>query len=173
MVLHAGVVHGVLPNAARYGAVLAVIRILTGIVWLIHGWGKISSPQWAAPNGNCARFLSDMLNGTSGPYHDFITGFVLPHITVFATLVAWGETLTGVALVVGLMTRLAGAIGPFLLLNYWLAHAGYADLQGYSGLEPTTALLTAINLVLPTGRVFGIDGMIAARKCPPAVGEKS
>ncbi len=157
-----------LPSAARYATALAVLRIYTGIFWLIHGFGKLTNPEWAAPNGMFIGIVQDMTKNTSGPYHDFVTGVVLPHFTTFATLVAWGETLTGVALTLGLLTRIGGAGGVFLALNYWLSKAGYSNLNGYAGLDMAAIALSAINLALPTGLVAGIDGMIAARKRPAA-----
>jgi len=155
-----------LPSASRYAAALAVLRIYTGISWLIHGYGKITNPAWAAPNGMFVGILQDMTKDTSGAYHDFVTGVVIPHFATFAMLVAWGETLTGVALTLGLLTRLGGAGGAFLALNYWLSKAGYANLNGYAGLDMAAIALSAINLALPTGLVAGIDGLIAARKRP-------
>jgi uncharacterized membrane protein YphA (DoxX/SURF4 family) len=157
-----------LPSAARYATVLAVVRIYTGISWLIHGFGKLSNPNWAAPNGMFVTFVHDMTKDTSGPYHDFVTGIVLPHFTTFAPFVAWGETLTGVALTLGLLTRLGGAGGVFLALNYWLSKGSFATLNGYAGLDMAAIALSAINLALPSGLVAGIDAIIAARKRPTA-----
>jgi len=157
-----------LPSAARYATALAVLRIYTGISWFIHGFGKITNPDWAAPDGSFVSFVQDMTKNTSGPYHDFVTSVVVPHFTTFAPLVAWGETLTGVALTLGLLTRLGGAGGVFLALNYWLAKGSYATLNGYAGLDMAAIALSAINLALPTGLIAGIDGLIAARKRPAA-----
>ena len=153
-----------LPSSARYAAVLAGIRIFTGIWWALHGYGKLSSPTWAALGGGCAQILQSMSGATSGVYHDFIVNVVLPNVSLFAHLVAWGETLTGVSLALGLFTRLGGAVGVFLPLNYWLAKSGFAHLDGYSGLDLAALALSLINLLLPTGLYAGIDGIIAGRK---------
>ena len=157
-----------LPSAQRYAAALAVLRIYTGISWLIHGIGKLRNPTWGAPNGGFTSFVQDMVKDTSGPYHDFVVGTVLPHFATFAALVAWGETLTGVALTLGLLTRLGGAGGVFLALNYWLSKSAFATINGYAGLDLAALALSAINVALPTGLVCGIDGLIAARKRPAA-----
>jgi uncharacterized membrane protein YphA (DoxX/SURF4 family) len=162
-----------LPSASRYGAALAVLRMYTGINFLIHGYGKLTSSQWAVPGGECESIIKGMIEGTSGPYRDFITGVVLPHVSLFAHLVAWGETLTGIALFLGLLTQFAGVVGAFLTLNYWMAKGGFAHLDAYAGLDISLFALSAINAALPTGLVAGVDGLTAARKRPPSLGGKS
>ena len=150
-----------MATARQYGAWLAVFRILVGATWLIHGYGKVTDPQWALPNGNCYQFVTGMTAHTEGFYHDFVTSFVLPNITVFATLVAWGETLTGVSLVLGLLSRIGGLVG-ILALTYLLR--AHSHTNGYAGLDMLTMLASGLNLVLPTGAVFGFDALFSRRK---------
>jgi uncharacterized membrane protein YphA (DoxX/SURF4 family) len=153
-----------IQTASRYASALGVIRILTGAWWLIHGYGKLSNPQWGGPSGMCASIIQDMAKGSSGAYHDFLVGFVLSHIATFATLVAWGETLSGVSLLLGLLTVVGGTVSVFLVLNYWIAGSGYSELRGYSGLETAMMILGLVNVLLPTGAVYGLDGLLAKRK---------
>jgi thiosulfate dehydrogenase [quinone] large subunit len=153
-----------MATAKQYGAWLAVFRILIGATWLIHGYGKLTDAQWALPNGDCYQFLTGMTAHTQGFYHDFITSTVLPNVTVFAQMVAWGETLTGVSLVLGLLSRIGGLGGFFLAMQYFVAKDSYAHLDGYAGLDLMTALASALNLVLPTGVVFGFDAFVGRRK---------
>lgn len=153
-----------MATAKQYGAWLAVFRILVGAFWLIHGYGKVTDPQWALPNGNCYQIVTGMIGNTQGSIHDFVTGVVLPNIGVFAYLDAWGETLTGVSLVLGLLTRVGGLVGFFLPMLYFAMKGAYAHLDGYAGLDIMTALASALNLVLPTGAVFGIDALFGRRK---------
>lgn len=160
-----------LPNASRYAAVLAVLRIFTGAAWLSHGYGKITNPNWSAPGGMFQSFVGQMTDGTSGPYHDFITGFVLPHANVFSVLVAWGETLTGLSLLLGLLTPLGGIVGTFLALNYWAAKGDFAHIQSLGGLDLATAALSLINVVLPTGVVCGLDAFFARRRARAVAGK--
>ena len=148
-----------LPAVSTYGAWLAIVRIITGIIWFIHGIGKVLNPQWAVPGGTCAQLLQQMTAHTTGAYHDFIINTVLPNISIFAHLVAFGETLTGVSLILGLLSRFGGFVGVFLALNYWAAKGSFAHLDGYSGLDMTTAALSFVHWVLPTGRVAGFDAL--------------
>jgi thiosulfate dehydrogenase [quinone] large subunit len=153
-----------MASAKQYGAWLAVFRILVGATWLIHGYGKITDAQWALPNGMCYQIVTGMIGNTQGPIHDFVTNFVLPHITVFATLQEWGETLSGVSLVLGLLTRIGGLVGFFLPMLYFAMKGSYAHLDGYATLDTLTAIASGLNLALPTGAVFGIDALFGRRK---------
>ncbi|HKW44389.1 MAG TPA: DoxX family protein [Candidatus Eremiobacteraceae bacterium] len=152
-----------MATAKQYGVWLAVFRILVGATWLIHGYGKLSDPQWALANGDCYQFITGMTAHTEGALHDFVTGTVLPNITVFATLVEWGETLVGASLVLGLLTRIGGLFGMLLPLLYFSMKGAYAHLDSYAGLDILTALASGLNLVLPTGAIIGLDALIGRR----------
>lgn len=162
-----------LPSSSRYAAVLAGLRIFTGLAWFSHGFGKLTNPQFAAPGGFFEKILQQMASGTSGPYHDFLVNVVLTHPALFSTLVAWGETLTGVSLVLGLFSRFGGAVGVFLALNYWAAKGAFTDWTSIGGLDLVHAALSLVNAILPTGLVFGLDGIIASRRSAATQVEKS
>ena len=151
-----------LPQSSEAGW-LGVIRILTGAIWLIHGVQKVLSPQFPGPSGMMAGMIREAMPQASEPYRQFLTHVVLPNATLFGHLVAWGETLTGLSLLLGLFSRLGGLGGIFLTLNYMLMQGEFATLRGYSGLDFTTLVLSAVNLVVPTGMRFGLDGLIFGR----------
>jgi uncharacterized membrane protein YphA (DoxX/SURF4 family) len=153
-----------MATARQYGAWLAVFRILVGATWLIHGYGKVTDAQFALPNGTCYQIVSGMIGNNPSILHDYVTGVVLPNITIFAHLDAWGEFLTGLSLVLGLLSRVGGLVGLLLPLQYFLMKGAYAHLDGYAGLDVLTMLASAVNLVLPTGAVFGLDAMLGRRK---------
>ena len=153
-----------LPVSQTYASWLAIIRIATGAIWLMHGVPKLLNPHFAAPGGGMASMIQQAASANPGAYATFLTHVVLPNAPLFAHLVAWGETLVGVSLVLGLLTRVGGFFGVFLPLNYWLMKNGWSDLGGWSGLDMTTLVLNLINLALPTGLVFGLDGLIAQQR---------
>jgi thiosulfate dehydrogenase [quinone] large subunit len=144
---------------------LAVLRIYTGLFWLNHGWGKVTDANWAASGGPMATMVSKMAQGGNGAYHDFLTGTVLPNSAVFAHLVAWGETLTGVSLLVGLLTPLGAGGGVFLALNYLVAKG--VDLDAAFGMDALAAVLSFANLVLPTGAILSVDSLLRRRGARP------
>ncbi len=80
-----------------------------------------------------------------------------------------GEVVTGCLLLFGFYTRLGGLIGMLLAFNYLTAKGGLAHLSVWSGLDSAAFVLSALNFVLPTGRVLGIDGLLWRTKRKPVV----
>jgi uncharacterized membrane protein YphA (DoxX/SURF4 family) len=149
-----------LPSPQTYSTWLAVLRIFTGIFWLCHGVPKLLNPRFYGPEGMMAGMLRDASTGASGPYNSFILHVALPNADLVSHLVAWGETLVGVSLLLGLLTRVGGIFGVFLPLNYFLMKGSYAHLTSLGGLDAAAMALSFINIVLPTGLVFGLDALL-------------
>jgi thiosulfate dehydrogenase [quinone] large subunit len=130
--------HGVIeePRIARWlfartesAWIWLIVRLYVGEAWVAAGWGKLHSPAWAA-GGELGGFIKGALAKTGGSspavqgwYASFLRGTVLPHIGVWAPLVAWGEFLVGAALIVGLFTGIAAFVGSFMNVSYLLAGA--------------------------------------------------
>lgn len=152
-----------LPLSQTYATWLAVLRIYTGVFWLFHGVPKLLNPRFATPGGMMSGMIQQNVAQSSGPYHDFLVTVVLPHAALFAHLVAWGETLTGVSLLLGLLSRVGGLVGVFLPLNYWLMKSGYSEWSTLGGLDWAAMALSFTHLVLPTSLVLGVDALIARR----------
>ncbi|HEY4483677.1 MAG TPA: DoxX family membrane protein, partial [Candidatus Paceibacterota bacterium] len=54
-------------------------------------------------------------------YADFLQNIVLPNVVLWSGLVAWGEFLVGLALILGLFTGIAAFFGLFMNFNFMLA----------------------------------------------------
>lgn len=160
-----------LPSSRVYAAWLALFRILTGIIWLIHGVPKFtqSASFMPLPQGVITYYVAHGLKMTHGPYHHFLLTIVQPHIFIFAELVRFGEVLVGLALVFGFLTRWGGFFGSVLALNYMAIGGGVAGFNAWSGLNACVLLLSATNLALPTGRFFGVDALLGRRPAPAVV----
>jgi thiosulfate dehydrogenase [quinone] large subunit len=153
-----------LPSSRTYGGWLAIVRILTGAIWLIHAIPKfLNSAAFLPPNGFFTTYLQQGVTSTAGPYHDFILGVVQPYAPVFAELVRFGELLVGISLLFGLFSRAGGFFGVLLPLNYMAVRGAVGTLSGWGSPDASLALLSLISLVLPTGRVAGFDGFGRAR----------
>ncbi|HTU70489.1 MAG TPA: TQO small subunit DoxD [Candidatus Baltobacteraceae bacterium] len=162
-----------LPSSSTYAFWLSLLRIYAGAFWLMHGIPKfLNSQDFMPPNGMMVEFLNTQISHVSGPYQSFLIHVVLPNASFFAELVRLGEVVTGALLLLGFYTRLGGLIGILLALNYISAKGGLAHLSVWSGLDSTALVLSAVNLVLPTGRMLGVDGILARlrhhRKAEPA-----
>jgi len=143
----------------RFATWLAVARIYLGVFWLAYGTSKFES-NWAAPKGEFFQAAQYGASQIHGAMHDFIIGFVLPHQDVFARLVAYGETLIGISLFLGLFKN-AGAIGGmFLALNYYFATGKYGSRLGVESLEALLFVFCLLILALPSAQELSIDALI-------------
>jgi uncharacterized membrane protein YphA (DoxX/SURF4 family) len=153
-----------LPSPRTYAGWLAVVRILTGAIWLIHAIPKfLNGDAFLPPNGFFATYLQQGITTTAGPYHDFMVAVFQPNAMIFAQLTRFGELLVGISLILGLFTRLGGFFGILLPLNYMAVRGALPTLSGWGSADATIGLLSAINLILPTGRIAGFDGLRTPR----------
>lgn len=161
-----------LPSSSTYAFWLALFRIYAGAFWLMHGIPKFThSSDFMPPGGMMTGFLNNAITHTSGPYQWFLTSVVLPNAGLFAELVRLGEVMTGLLLLLGLFTRVGAVIGILLSLNYLTASGDFSHMSVLlSGLNFAALVLSAINLVLPTGRVLGLDGLIGRARGTAAAG---
>ena len=154
-----------LPSSSTYGFWLAILRIYAGAFWLMHGIPKFTQSQdFMPPTGFMMQFINNAVANTNGPYQHFLTTVVLPNASLFAELVRLGEVITGCLLLLGFFTRLGGLLGVLLALNYVSAKGGLSHLSVWSGLDAAALALSAVNFVLPTGRVLGVDALLGRRR---------
>jgi len=137
---------------------IALLRIYTGIFFAWHGIGKISGGDFA--NGMTG-FLTSRLESSFPFYRPFIEAVVLPNSGIFAAMVAWGELLIGLALIVGLATRYAAVAGAFLVANFWFAK-GEPVLAG-SNHDVIWLVILIVLALIPAGRVAGLDDGLSDR----------
>ena len=94
-------------------------------------------------------------------YKQFLEGTVLPNSSVFAQLTAWGETVVGLGLTLGLLTGLASLVGLFLVTNYGLATQWMSP--GQQGFHLVLFFLMLAFFFARAGRTWGLDGWLARR----------
>lgn len=95
---------------------MAVLRVGVGLLFLIFGEYKVFGMQFTLHGGFQSwinKFLADGAYPFMAPLH---RGFVLPHATPIAFLVAYGELAIGIALVLGILVRPASAFGLLYML---------------------------------------------------------
>ena len=107
-----------------------VMRLYLGINWFKAGIAKVGNPVWTGEKAGVAvnGFLNGALVKTTGEhpsvqawYGWFVENLALPNAKIFSYLVAYGELLVGIALILGIFTGLAAFFGGFMNLNYLLA----------------------------------------------------
>ena len=107
-----------------------IVRLYLGWEWLTAGWDKVHNPAWAGGEAGAALngFIQGALSKTGGPHPDvqwwyasFLQHAVSPHLVVWSNLVAYGELLVGIALVLGFLTGISAFFGMFMNFNFMLA----------------------------------------------------
>ncbi|MEW6046445.1 MAG: DoxX family membrane protein [Bacillota bacterium] len=139
--------------------VFGLMRIWLGYQWLEAGLGKITNPAWVGDKAGVAisGFFKGAIAKAAGDhpavrpwYASFLENVALPNATTFSYLIAFGETLVGLALIFGVLTSFAALMGAFMNLNFMLA-----------GTTSTNPILytVAIIVILAGARAsyFGLD----------------
>ncbi|WP_161884224.1 DoxX family protein [Deinococcus alpinitundrae] len=116
----------------RLAPVWTLLRIYVGYEWLMAGWGKVTNPAgvWVGEKAGTAvsGFLTGAVAKTGGAHPDvqgwyawFLQHVALPNAAAFSYIVAYGEVLVGVALILGLFTGIAAFFGGVMNASYLLA----------------------------------------------------
>jgi thiosulfate dehydrogenase (quinone) large subunit len=95
-------------------------------------------------------------------YKHFLETTVIPNSPVFAQLTAWGETVVGIGLTLGLLTGVASVIGLVLVFNYGMATQWMSP--GQQGFHLVLFFLILAFFFARAGRRWGIDGWLARRR---------
>src|SRR3954470_21217055 len=95
-------------------------------------------------------------------YKQFLEGTVLSHSSIFAQLTAWGETVTGIGLTLGLLTGVASLVGLTLVINYGLATQWMSP--GQQGFHIVLFFLMLAFIFARAGRTWGLDAWLARRR---------
>ncbi|MBS4218565.1 DoxX family protein [Bacillus sp. FJAT-49711] len=113
----------------RSALIWLIIRLYVGYAWLTAGWGKVTSDAWTGENagGAIQGFVQGALAKSqegadvTGWYANFLESVVLPNAKVFAFMVAYGELLVGLGLIVGLLTGIAAFFGALMNVSFLFA----------------------------------------------------
>jgi uncharacterized membrane protein YphA (DoxX/SURF4 family) len=150
-----------LPSGSTYARWLALVRIVTGAMWIAHALPKfLDSATFMPPHGFMPKLVAHGAQHGSRVFAPFFANVVAPNMALFAELVRLGELLTGIALLFGIFTRAGGLVGIVLPIMYVSAKGPLLSYETLATPDFTMLVLSGINLVLPTGRVFGIDALL-------------
>lgn len=137
---------------------LYTLLFLYGFVHkIMHGWmwsdiltqhftERYNELQLAAQNAANGSFEASVAAFQAS----YLAHFAIPMIMPIAWIVTIGELIIGVALLLGVTTRINAAFGLFMLLNF--AAGGY-----YNETIPPLVIMSVLFMVLPTGQWLGLD----------------
>ena len=138
------------PSRRQIDTALAVLRIVLGVTFILHGGQKLFVYGFAGVSG-AFQGMGIPFPGIAGP----LTGLV--------------EFFAGLALVVGLLTRLAGVGLAITMLGAIAFVHLAAGFFAPTGFEYPLALLAATSTLAFTGAGrFSLDALIASRRRSPA-----
>jgi len=157
-------------SSTRTAYPVAIVRIVTGVIFVAEGFSKITGDF---VRGGFAESAREMASGRAWPFWSgFLRSFVIPNATGFGWFFALAELALGVALILGFLTRVA-AVGGILLMVILLL--GQTDVGKGGWAEWVTAglptkfavLLLWLLFLADAGRVGGIDARL--RRGPRAL----
>ena len=144
----------------RMAAFWLIVRVWLGLQWIDAGSHKISDPAWVQTGEALKKYWTNAVAIPAPPARpaisfDWYRGFLqllldTQSYTWFAKLIAFGEVLIGIGLIVGAFVGIAAFFGA--LMNWSFIMAGSASTNGF-------LLLLAISLVLAwkVAGYFGAD----------------
>src|SRR3970040_545211 len=104
----------------KTGLAILTVRFLIGFYFLRFGYQKWTGAFLAGKD--LADSIHSWLPKTHPAfYKEFLETTVLPHASTFAWLVAVGEFLVGLCLLIGLLTRFCAIMGIVMNVNYVMA----------------------------------------------------
>jgi len=133
-------------STTRLAWLWAIVRIYLGYQWVDASWHKITGTGWvdggAALKGFWTNAVKIPETGRAPIAYDWYRSFLQFMLdngwySWFAPLVAYGEFLVGVALILGAFTGIAAFFGAFLNWNFLMA-----------GAASTNGMLFALAIVL-------------------------
>lgn len=105
-----------------------ILRLYLGYSWFMAGIGKVTADAWTGENAGMAvrNYMEGALARVSEGdvpvwYGWFLETIVIPNATIFSYLVAWGEVLVGISLIIGLLTGISAFFGALMNISFLLA----------------------------------------------------
>ncbi|GEK33550.1 DoxX family membrane protein [Kurthia sibirica] len=100
---------------------LTIMRVVLGGSWLYEGVFKVQAQF------SIAGLVHTIAQGDASPlwYEQFIVHIVGNAISIFNLLIPAGEVAVGLALITGIVPRVALLVAIFMGINYWLANMIY------------------------------------------------
>lgn len=119
-------------NTVKFSWLWAIVRVYLGYQWVMAGFGKIGEPAWVSTGEALKGFWMGAIaipeNGRPAIAYDWYRSFIAFMLdngwyVWFGKLIAYGEFLVGVALILGAFVGIAAFFGAVMNWNYIMAGA--------------------------------------------------
>jgi uncharacterized membrane protein YphA (DoxX/SURF4 family) len=136
-----------------------LLRIIVGTMWWQQSLWKIP-PHY---DWGLIHWMQEMVEHASTQLQsNLVRDLVLPNIAIFGPLVYAIEVAIAISLILGVATRLGGALGALMAINLWL---GLYDAPGEWPWTYMFLVVIQLFYVLhPPGRSLGVDALVWRRK---------
>ena len=153
------------PEITRLtGPLLGLVRVVIGYLWWQETLWKRPPSFGCKDNeaaGLCDWIGREIQNPQYGFYATFLKNVIQPNIGLFGWFIYFGELVTAILLVFGILTRLGGLLGFVQGVNLWIGLAAVPHEWQWSYI-----MLALINLTFTltaAGRWLGADALIHPR----------
>jgi thiosulfate dehydrogenase [quinone] large subunit len=157
----------------RNSQAIALLRIGVGLLFLIFGQYKVFGTAFTL-HGGFQFWINKFLEGGAYPFMaPILRGFVLPHATAIAFLVAYGEFAIGLGLAAGVLVRSA-SLGGLILMLTMLFSSDYpgagAPFWQYFGASLSHSVFVLCFAAFLLGRADSVWSVAALRRTRAASG---
>ena len=156
------------PEAQHLRRVIALLRITLGIIILATWYDNLSKGIYSADGiRGLFDYIFNEAGGGPGFYRAIINGTILQAPGAFAGFQMVAEFLLGLALLIGLLTSIAGGGAVLFFFNLLLAYLGGNEWIWVYVLLTMSALVVTLTR---SGRAFGVDQLLLAKRGNPPLG---
>jgi uncharacterized membrane protein YphA (DoxX/SURF4 family) len=102
-------------------SLLLPLRVFMGVTFLYAGVQHLTDPSYfnSSKTGYIGHLIAQYAVGS--PIHDFLLGFVAPNAVMFGYVVGVGESLIGIAVLLGFFYKVAAFMGLVLNFTFFLS----------------------------------------------------
>ena len=138
------------------------LRIFMGLTFLYAGVQHLTDPTYFDPSkpGYIGHLITQYAVGS--PLHDFLLRVVQPNAVVFGYSIALGESLIGVAILLGFLFRVAALAGLLLNFTFFLS-ATWNAFPFYFGSDIVFVMCWLTLLLAGPQPGQSVDGILAKR----------
>ncbi len=142
---------------------LLIILLVIGLLWAKSSYGKFASGTFVSSLGGTLTKTAD-----KNPYpwfKQFLIGTAIPNSQLFGSLTLWGEFLSAVAIILGVILLLSSKLNKLAswILLLGLAGGAFLNIIFWLGFGYTSSSTDSLNLLMAIVQVIGVFYLLSER----------